>query len=136
MIGVQTLGDDHLDEIGKQDLWTFKDEGIQAECSSNYLVRKSRGHLVGNYEELARKVAELQFRNRDFVLLFRGQSEDFKDTKGGSTLLPTIFRKNRGLYDCLLFEYQATSLLPQDRSAFYSSIPDVSRYKLQPGYLA
>ena len=40
------------------------------------------------------KVAELQFRNREHVLLFRGQQVDFSDEKNGTTLSPGIFRWN------------------------------------------
>jgi hypothetical protein len=40
------------------------------------------------------KVAELQFRNREHVLLFRGQQRDFSDEKNGTTLRPGIFRWN------------------------------------------
>ena len=38
------------------------------------------------------KVAELQFLNRDYVLLFRGQSHDHKSTEGVSVLKPSMFR--------------------------------------------
>lgn len=43
------------------------------------------------------KVAELQFRNRDHVLLFRGQPSDHFDNDGTSSLKPTLFRPGGGL---------------------------------------
>ena len=45
-----------------------------------------------SYLELAGRIAELQYRNQNYVLLFRGQSHDWKTAKGSTTLKPTIFR--------------------------------------------
>lgn len=42
--------------------------------------------------DLVTKVAELQFRNRDFVLMFRGQSGDFKNRFGYTSLKSTFLR--------------------------------------------
>lgn len=81
-----------MDTIGVQDLWTFRDGGENAEPASCEEVRRSAGHQVSDYEELARKIAELQFRNRSYVLLFRGQARDHKDHHGQSTHQPTLFR--------------------------------------------
>jgi len=84
-----------MDTIGTTDLWTFEDSGGHAVVSDCRSVRRSKGHFVSNYLELAAKIAELQFRNRDYVLFFRGQRQDWS-SKGqshvGSTLRPTIFR--------------------------------------------
>jgi hypothetical protein len=41
---------------------------------------------------VARKIAELQFRNPEFVLLFRGQAKDYPTTKAQSSIKPSIFR--------------------------------------------
>ena len=91
-----------MDTIGLQDLWTFKDIGENAEVSDCRAVRTSEGHRVADYFELAAKIAELQFRNRDYVLLYRGQKCDWH-TKGskhiGSTLMPTIFRIPEAMND-------------------------------------
>jgi hypothetical protein len=60
--------------------------------------------------DLATKVAELQFLNRDFVLLFRGQSGDFRSTAGNTMLKPTIMRGTEGEYpplqDTLRIRYE------------------------------
>ncbi|PJI53862.1 hypothetical protein CTI14_22555 [Methylobacterium radiotolerans] len=42
--------------------------------------------------ELATKVAELQFRNRDFVLMFRGQAGDYQNKSGYTSLKPSLLR--------------------------------------------
>jgi hypothetical protein len=46
--------------------------------------------------DLATKVSELQFMNRDFVLLFRGQGADHKNDKGNTSLKPSLFRTIHG----------------------------------------
>ena len=83
-----------MDEIGLQDLWTFKDDADRCEVSTNQAIRSSIGHYVEDYFELAAKIAELQFRNRDYILFYRGQVRDWRVKSQdhlGSTLSPTIF---------------------------------------------
>jgi hypothetical protein len=46
--------------------------------------------------DLARKIAELQFLNRDYVLLFRGQRSDHKNRAGSTSLKPSLFRAVNG----------------------------------------
>lgn len=81
-----------METIGTQDLWSFIDGQPEATTAKNSKIRVGRGHKVSSFMELATKVAELQFRNRDYVLLFRGQSIDYRNTKGKSTLKPALFR--------------------------------------------
>ena len=81
-----------METIGTSKIWTYsatQSEALPGKCSS---VRKSQGHRVNNYMELATKVAELQFKNRDFVLLFRGQAQDHKNRASNTSLKPTILR--------------------------------------------
>src|SRR5258706_4010408 len=61
-----------MDIIGSQKIWTFAGGDAIADLTSS-AIRKKPAHRVRNYMDLATKVAELQFRNRDFVLMFRGQ---------------------------------------------------------------
>lgn len=42
--------------------------------------------------ELATKVAELQFRNREHILMFRGQQRDFRNSERNTSLKPSLFR--------------------------------------------
>jgi hypothetical protein len=60
--------------------------------AANKPIRFGPGDAVSTYFDLAKKVAELQFRNRDHVLLFRGQHADFKTLKDNSALHATLFR--------------------------------------------
>jgi hypothetical protein len=81
-----------MEKIGSQPIWSYFDEADKARRVSNRRICTGAGHTVRSYFELAMKVAELQFLNRDHVMLFRGQTEDRRSPKGGSTLSPTLFR--------------------------------------------
>ncbi len=76
-------------------MWSFFDATPHAKIAKNTAVRKGPGHRVSSFLELATKIAELQFRNRDHVLLFRGQTGDYQNSKGNTTLKPTLFRPLR-----------------------------------------
>lgn len=82
-----------METIGESKLWTFLPGASSAatgtSCSQ---IRHSRGFEVKNYLDLAQRVAELQFLNRDYVLLFRGQPHDHRNDKKNTTLKPTMFR--------------------------------------------
>lgn len=83
-----------MQTIGEQELWSFysgdSPEAQRAKTSS--VVRQGPGYRVRTFLELATRVAELQFRNRDYVLLFRGQTGDYRNTKHNTTLKPSLFR--------------------------------------------
>ncbi len=81
-----------METIGNQKIWSFYDTGRTCRVAKNTEIRKGRGHRIGSYFELATKVAELQFRNRDHVLLFRGQSGDYRNLQHNTTLKPTLLR--------------------------------------------
>lgn len=84
-----------METIGTEKIWSFFDRrGCQ--IAKNAAIRQGPGHRVGSYLELATKIAELQFLNRDHVLLFRGQGADFRNVKRNSSLKPTLFRSGRG----------------------------------------
>ena len=105
-----------MDTIGVQDLWSFRDDGTDAVVVNCREARTSRGHKVSNYVDLAGKIAELQFRNRDFVLFFRGQIHDHKNANGLSTLEPSIFRSKGMNYDLNALQQRFESLKDAERS--------------------
>jgi hypothetical protein len=85
-----------MEKIGSQTTWSyFDDVGKKARPGSNPKIRHAEGHGVDTYFELAKKVAELQFLNRDHVLLFRGQKADHRTTKGNSMLKASLFRRSQ-----------------------------------------
>jgi FRG domain len=85
-----------METIGKQKLWSFFDDRRKCQIADNTEIRKGPGHKVDSYLGLAKKVAELQFRNRDHVLFFRGQGGDYLNRQKNTTLKPSMFRPERG----------------------------------------
>lgn len=81
-----------MDTVGSQNLWSFtggRAKVISTKCSA---VRKAPAFEVSSYMGLARRVAELQFMNRNMVLLFRGQDGDYPNKSGNTSLKPSILR--------------------------------------------
>lgn len=81
-----------MEIIGSQKIWTFSEGSNKISALTCSAIRKGGAHRVRNYMDLATKVAELQFRNRDFVLMFRGQTDDFKNRLGYTSLKATLMR--------------------------------------------
>ncbi|WOF43873.1 FRG domain-containing protein [Sphingopyxis indica] len=122
-----------MEIIGNQKIWTFPEGAESTTGLSTSAIRKGRAHLVRNYVDLATKVAELQFRNRDFVLMFRGQTGDHKNRLGYTSLKPTLLRAAKSSHvptettlnkrferlvraeAALVTEYKARGLLGRDR---------------------
>jgi hypothetical protein len=83
--------------LGENNIWSFFDSKKRAQrIERATTVRQASGHTVKSFLELATKVAELQFRNPDFVLMFRGQNGDHRNSKGNTTLKPSLFRSKPG----------------------------------------
>ena len=85
-----------METIGKNELWSFFDPTSKIQKAKNGDVRKGSGNPVRTYLELANKVAELQFVNRDYVFFFRGQNADYRNAYGNTSLKPSLFRPTRG----------------------------------------
>jgi hypothetical protein len=85
-----------METIGKQRIWSFFDDKNYCRDTDNTTIRKGAGHKVDSYIDLVQKVAELQFRNRDHVLLFRGQTGDYRNKQDNTTLKPSLFRPEDG----------------------------------------
>lgn len=81
-----------METIGKQELWSFLEGSQNATKAKSIEVRRDPGHQVKSFLELATKIAELHFRNRDHVLIYRGQPEDYRNKNKYTTLKPTLFR--------------------------------------------
>jgi hypothetical protein len=85
-----------METIGEIKLSSFFDHERKSRNATCTAIRKGRGHPVASFLDLATKVAELQFMNRDYVLLFRGQTGDYRNQKGNTSLKPTLFRSING----------------------------------------
>ncbi len=57
------------------------------------VLRKTTPFPVQTYHELVRRVAQLSFLNKDYLLFFRGQDQDYQNKAGSSTFYPNIYRK-------------------------------------------
>ena len=56
---------------------------------------KSRPLYVDTFRELVQETAGLAYLNKDHMLFFRGQAEDYTNKAGASTLYPGIYRGER-----------------------------------------
>ena len=82
--------------IGESSINTFCPETGESTKKKNTEIRKSQAVPVSSYFDLVTKVAQLQYSNRDYVLLFRGQKEDYKNAHKNTSIKPTIFRSQKG----------------------------------------
>jgi hypothetical protein len=85
-----------METIGESKLWTFFPGDTKSAVSSCTKIRKSGAFPASDYMDLASKIAELQFLNREYVLLFRGQRHDHRNDKGNTSLKPSLFRSDNG----------------------------------------
>jgi hypothetical protein len=74
-----------METIGEQKVWSFIRNANKAVPMTCTAVRKNGAHPLRSFMDLATKVAELQFMNRDYVLLFRGQGSPLLSTRHGSS---------------------------------------------------
>ena len=80
-----------METIGEQLLRSYGSSGEIETLSCND-IRNSPALIVVDYKDLARRIAELQFLNRDFVILFRGQDADYRNSSDRTTIRPTLLR--------------------------------------------
>lgn len=85
-----------METIGRSEIWSYFNDQADIQRAGNAEIRKGPGHTVSSYLELAKKVATLQFKNPEHVLLFRGQTGDYRNQKKNTTLKPSLFRPRRG----------------------------------------
>lgn len=108
----------------------FRDSQRKAEQADCLIVRTNSGYPVTTYQDLAARIAELQFRNRDYFLLFRGQSKEYRRSPDQATVLkPSILRgRTSGETYLSRFEILATAeQLLIDRLQKYDGLTDDDR---------
>jgi hypothetical protein len=76
------------------DIWSFIAGQRKIQKTKVSVVRRDRGQPVRTFAELVERVAQLSFRNPEFVLFYRGQARDFSNRAGASSLYPAIFRSH------------------------------------------
>ena len=57
------------------------------------MVGKAPPYPINTYRELVEQVAHLSYLNKDNLLFFRGQTQDFHNKAGVSTFYPSIYRE-------------------------------------------
>lgn len=55
-------------------------------------IAGSPAYKVSTFRELVENVAKLSYLNKDYLLFFRGQGNDYKNRAGNSTFYPSIYR--------------------------------------------
>jgi len=85
-----------METIGKREIWSYLADGNEPQVATNTQIRKGAGHRVRNYLDLAKKIAALQYKNPQYVFLFRGQGKDYKNQHRNSSLKPSLFRPKLG----------------------------------------
>lgn len=55
-------------------------------------IGRDEGYLVNTFRELVEHTAKLAYKNKDYILFYRGQSTDYKNKKNFSTFYPSIYR--------------------------------------------
>ncbi|MCW3735086.1 FRG domain-containing protein [Burkholderia cenocepacia] len=85
-----------MELINQHKIWSFRGDSPWAEVVRGQDFRKAEAHGVVSYFDLATKVAELQFRNSNHILLFRGQSCDYRNKNNYTSLKPSLLRGNDG----------------------------------------
>lgn len=55
-------------------------------------VGKDSGYPISTFRNLVEQVAKLSYLNKDFLLFYRGQKNDYLNKANGSTFYPTIYR--------------------------------------------
>ena len=62
----------------------------------NKEIRSSEGLEVEDYQQLVKMIGRIAFHNPSMTLYYRGQSSDYRDKSGNSSLYPSIFRPSKG----------------------------------------
>jgi hypothetical protein len=85
-----------MDTIGESKIWSFLESSVEPAEVTNHAVRSDQGCPVVDFLDLAKKVAQLQFLNRNYVLLFRGQPSEHTNRQENTSLKPRLFRPRLG----------------------------------------
>lgn len=62
----------------------------------NLDIASTQPLFIGTFVELVKKIAELSFHNKDYLLFFRGQRRDHLNRSGNSSFYPSIYRTKEG----------------------------------------
>lgn len=101
---------------------------------SNYYgdteVSKSKAYPVKTYQDLLKSVARLAYINRDYLLFYRGQENDYLNKASASSFYPSIYRGERVSQDELQLRFdilesscnQLCDLLDEEKVEGYKDV--------------
>jgi FRG domain len=81
-----------MDTIRSRKIISLLKNDSEFRSATNHQIRADYGALVENYPDLVEKVAQLSFYNPEHVLFFRGQTTEYPNSRGNSSIKPSIFR--------------------------------------------
>jgi hypothetical protein len=82
-------------------------------------VAGSLPYKVNNFRELVEQVAKLSYLNKDYLLFFRGQGNDYKNRKGNSTFYPSIYRGDYLSQSELNYKFELLNTLSKNLSRIF-----------------
>lgn len=97
-------------------------------------VGKNPGYPIASFRELVEQVAKLAYKNKDYLLFYRGQKNDYVNKAGVSTFYPTIYRDSHLLQQEINYRFDllnsASSLLAQKfKNQKIEGYPELTRKK-------
>lgn len=69
-------------------------------------VASHDAYNVSTYKELRKLIAKLAYANKDYILFFRGQKNDYKNKSGKSSFYPSIYRGEPLNFEELRFRWE------------------------------
>jgi hypothetical protein len=69
-------------------------------------IGKVKPFQITNYQSLVQKIAHLAYLNKNSLLFFRGQTQDFKNKAGVSTFYPSIYREDNLRQSELMYQFE------------------------------
>lgn len=90
-------------------------------------VAGSKAYKVETFRELVENVAKLAYLNKDHLLFYRGQGNDYKNRAGNSTFYPSIYRGDYLLQSELNYRFEQLN-------TFSKNLKRIFQYEKIDGY--
>lgn len=73
--------------------WVYSHNSLKTDKKvANRDVRESKPFFVNTFRELVETVAKIAYKNRDYELFFRGQSQEYFNENHRTSILPSLYR--------------------------------------------
>lgn len=94
-------------------------------------VGKDSGYLVTTFRKLVEQVAKLAYLNKDYLLFYRGQKNDYRNKADNSTFYPTIYRGDYVPQQELDFRFDKLENASKILAQLFKSNKIVGQYELR-----